>query len=637
MRIQTATLLIWIFVLSCVCNAETVVPNVSVIKPTYNGPWEGELIKRNCQVIGPLALSIQQSSNTGKYYLFCQEELNGVEDRYDIIFSDIHLISNGRKKQLSGKVVKFQNGIGWTCDDLADLTEGDILKGVIKAKLAVEKIIVEGVERTTKLKEHGISIEMKKYDGSPRYLCPLGEYCLLKITDENKDRMYYIMAKVENSMNREDAAFVQEVQKKYHEEERYPGESTIFNYKQIKLKTPTIRVNNMWRMPTKQTSFFADFGFDEADESNENNINCHYEREIDHEHSFQIDKLEVGFDCVQDGNDVFPLGIELLKYEPRELEFEITYQGSGLKKLGGTAEPKPQEVRENSIGMKFVWIPAGSFKMGSKLSPSETAEKYRGIEKSFTNEHPQHEVKISKGFWKGQYEVTQLQYKTVMGSNPSNYRFKCPRCDDFLDANIVKEGALKDIAGTHPVETVSWADAMEFCKKLSETENLSYTLPTEAQWEYACRAGTTSPYFFGDDSDKLKDYAWYADNSDEVTHPVGEKLPNPWGLYDMYGNVEELCLDWYNPDYYSKSPQNDPHNDVSIDGKYTLRSIRGGNFVCPAGVCRSATRGFVILEIDPFCEGFRIICNPSSKTNTERTLPLTLKNDSNTFRQDLQN
>jgi len=147
------------------------------------------------------------------------------------------------------------------------------------------------------------------------------------------------------------------------------------------------------------------------------------------------------------------------------------------------------KVRANTLDMEFVWVPAGKFMMGSSLSPSEIEKRYGGIIDTFSNEFPKHQVALSKGFWMARFETTQLQYESIMGENPSFYK--------------------GEDSGTHPVDSVSWKKAMEFCEKLSKREGKEYTLPTEAQWEYACRAGTTTVYFFGNDANDLKDYAWY--------------------------------------------------------------------------------------------------------------------------------
>ena len=176
------------------------------------------------------------------------------------------------------------------------------------------------------------------------------------------------------------------------------------------------------------------------------------------------------------------------------------------------------------------------------------------------------QVTLTKAFHLGVYEVTQEQYEQVMGTNPSH--FKGPQ---------------------NPVEKVSWDDAVEFCRKLSElpaekSAGYVYRLPTEAEWEYACRAGTTSEYSFGDSESELCDYAWYAMNSVATTHPVGDKKPNAWGLYDMHGNVWEWCQDWYG-DYPSGSTT-DPTGAASG----SARVFRGGSWNAVSDDCRSADR-----------------------------------------------
>ena len=181
-------------------------------------------------------------------------------------------------------------------------------------------------------------------------------------------------------------------------------------------------------------------------------------------------------------------------------------------------------------------------------------------------------MRITKPFYLGKYLVTQEQWEDVMGSNPATSRGR-----------------------RSPVETVSWDDCQEFIRKLNarfphpgplpEGEGV-FRLPTEAQWEYACRAGSTTRYCFGDDESGLGEYAWYDANSGGKTHPVGEKKPNAWGLYDMHGNVWEWCQDWYDGGYYAKSPTDDPTGPAA--GSY--RVIRGGSWFDPARGCRSADR-----------------------------------------------
>ena len=191
----------------------------------------------------------------------------------------------------------------------------------------------------------------------------------------------------------------------------------------------------------------------------------------------------------------------------------------------------------NSIGMKLVLIPKGTFTMGSPIDEEGRLE-----------DEVQHQVTISQDYYLGVTEVTQGQYEKVMGNNPSNFQFH-------------QSYKVPGDSSNHPVEMVSSDDAVEFCKRLSELPEEKkagrvYRLPTEAEWEYACRAGSTSKYSFGDDEGQLGDYAWFSGNSNQKSNPVGQKKPNAWGLYDMHGNVFEWCADWY--DDYPKQAVTDP-------------------------------------------------------------------------------
>jgi formylglycine-generating enzyme required for sulfatase activity len=192
----------------------------------------------------------------------------------------------------------------------------------------------------------------------------------------------------------------------------------------------------------------------------------------------------------------------------------------------------------------MVWIEGGSFNMGSNDGES--------------NEKPVHQVTVS-GFYMDKTEVTQAEYERVMGNNPSHFK-RCPTC---------------------PVEQVSWDDAMAYCQKTGKR------LPTEAEWEYAARAGSTTKYYWGNGS--LDAYAWYSGNSGSKTHAAGQKQPNAWGLYDMSGNVYEWCSDWYNEGYYAKSPSNNPQG--AGDGQY--RVLHGGSWYDEnPELLRSADRRF---------------------------------------------
>ncbi|MCY2987641.1 MAG: formylglycine-generating enzyme family protein [Planctomycetota bacterium] len=210
----------------------------------------------------------------------------------------------------------------------------------------------------------------------------------------------------------------------------------------------------------------------------------------------------------------------------------------------------------NSSGMKLRLMPPGEFLMGSPEADSKVS----------SDEKPQHRVQITKPFYLDVYEVTQAQYQKVMGSNPSNFKGE-----------------------SLPVETVSWEDAVAFCKRLSKlpaerAAERTYRLPTEAEWEYACRVGSTSKFSFGDSDAEVGKSVWYDKNSGNTTHPVGGKQANAWGLYDMQGNVWEWCSDWYGT--FRAGTASDP----SGPGSASDRVSRGGSWLDNARHCRSASR-----------------------------------------------
>ncbi len=265
-------------------------------------------------------------------------------------------------------------------------------------------------------------------------------------------------------------------------------------------------------------------------------------------------------------------------------------------------------VSTNSIGMKLVLIPPGEFMMGSPKELIEEESKAHAGDQwwvdHFPGEGPKHRVRISKAFYLGVTEVTQGEYEKVMGSNPSEFSATGKGKD--------KVGGLD--TKRFPVECVSWDDAVEFCQRLSERSGEKaaerrYGLPTEAQWEYACRAGSQSRWSFGDDSTKLGDYCWFDGNSGGMSHPVGQKRPNVWGLYDIYGNVWEWCQDWYDKGYYTNSPVDDPGGPPVGSG----RAHRGGGWNLVAGYCRSACRDNRASEGRGSDLGFRVCRVPADK------------------------
>lgn len=233
--------------------------------------------------------------------------------------------------------------------------------------------------------------------------------------------------------------------------------------------------------------------------------------------------------------------------------------------------------------LEMIWCPPGTFLMGSPLGELGRFER-----------EEQHKVNLTQGFWMAKYELTQEQYEALMGSNPAN--FKGPK---------------------RPMEQVSWDGAMAYCAKLSShcssslPSGYKIALPTEAQWEYACRAGTTSALNSGSAltskdgfCGNLDQVAWYGENSGSQTHEVGQKQANAWGLLDMHGNVWEWCLDWW--DERCSGEATDPVGPSAGVG----RSVRGGSWINYPGNCRSAVRFFFMPDFRYAYLGFRPVCSP---------------------------
>lgn len=237
-------------------------------------------------------------------------------------------------------------------------------------------------------------------------------------------------------------------------------------------------------------------------------------------------------------------------------------------KASNTAQDSVSKEMATQLG-PMRYLPAGEFLMGNDHGNPDEA--------------PAHKVKLS-AFWMDQFEVTHAQFAKVQLPDPSHWQ-----------DNPAK-----------PVEQVRWRDAKQFCNERSRLEGLTpcynektpdwecdysangYRLPTEAEWEYACRSGSETAYDFGE-PDKLRQYGWYAENSDQKTHAVGQKKPNPFGIYDLYGNVSEWCEDVYSPTYYRESPPIDPHGPPS-PGKDVKRVIRGGSWKSSAAQCTATFR-----------------------------------------------
>ena len=270
--------------------------------------------------------------------------------------------------------------------------------------------------------------------------------------------------------------------------------------------------------------------------------------------------------------------------------------------LDGTGLPQSVPVTRSSERMLFfrteevaitpitnmIWIPPGAFQMGSPLT-----EAGRDLD-----EDPLTQVILPTGFWMGKYEVTQLEYQAAMGVNPS-----------FFDSDPEL-----------PVESVTWNEAIDYCSRLTTRERtagrippgFAYRLPTEAEFEYTLRAGTTTRFFFGDDTNLtlVGNYAWHGGNSGDTTHRVGQKLPNAFGLYDIAGNVWEWCMDWYF-DYYPGGIVTNPSGPASGFG----RVLRGGSYSGTANsavFCRSAMRNYAFSpSYARSYVGFRVVLAPS--------------------------
>lgn len=296
--------------------------------------------------------------------------------------------------------------------------------------------------------------------------------------------------------------------------------------------------------------------------------------------------------------DLVPLAPEtpgLLGLVPQHADSAKAYQTRWARHLGFP------EVETNAIGMRLVLIPPGEFDMGSRAADVERwIQETQGMNLQgrysdfLRSESPRHLVRLTRSFYLGMHEVTQAQYQQVMGTNPSQ---------------VTARGEAS------PVDGVSWDNAVEFCRLLSEHPDEKaagriYRLPTEAQWEYACRAGSVTPFYFAVDPAHLDQYGWFAGNAKDSSHPVGGRRPNPWGLFDMVGNVSEWCSDWFAVDYYQQSPLENPAGPMSGAG----RVIRGGTFRDSwPGSLRSAFRLASPAGGRNDTVGFRVVCTLSKK------------------------
>lgn len=285
---------------------------------------------------------------------------------------------------------------------------------------------------------------------------------------------------------------------------------------------------------------------------------------------------------------------EALKKENEELKKKIDSADNGRKTLAKSSQGAINTIRERILrdfetqvfdGIDFVRIPAGSFTMGTS-EPQIADLTAKGLWSRLNNcESPAHRVTITRGFFISKCEITQKQWKTAMGKNPSAFQG-----DDL------------------PVESVSWEDAQKFISKLQERSGGEYRLPTEAEWEYCARAGGSGIFGLGSKTEpitmeKLSDYAWFTANSENKTHEVGKKTPNAWGLCDMLGNVWEWCQDWHQCGFYAAGPENDPRCDKAG----TERVFRGGAWGLEPQHARAAMRGGNLPEFKSQFVGLRVV------------------------------
>ena len=263
---------------------------------------------------------------------------------------------------------------------------------------------------------------------------------------------------------------------------------------------------------------------------------------------------------------------------------------------------------QNSIGMTFRLIPPGDFSMGSPAEESQKAKraaKLAGFDNlwiDFTegSSQPQHRVRLTEAYYLGTQEVTVAQFRKF--ADESGYKTTQERA---ATDDRTKEGATwRKYRDEQPVFFVSWEDAREFCLWLSAREQRNYRLPSEAQWEFACRAGTTTAWSTGDDPAKLTEQAWFGKDRKTGPDDVGKRLPNPFGLHDMHGNIPEWCVDWHMIDYYQRSPKDDP---IELDQSIAQgRVVRGGGYADLPELVRSSARSYQVPNRADFATGFRV-------------------------------
>jgi formylglycine-generating enzyme required for sulfatase activity len=279
------------------------------------------------------------------------------------------------------------------------------------------------------------------------------------------------------------------------------------------------------------------------------------------------------------------------------------FPGSPSAAQDKKATPKNVSVDlGGGVVMKLVGIKPGKFTMGTPKNEQIAVKKQFGdIAGNYAANETLHEVEITKPFYMGVYEVTQAEYEKVMGTNPSK----------FSPKGFGKEAVAGMDTSRFPVDSVSWQDAMSFCEKMSKRFKKKFDLPTEAEWEYACRAGTTDPFHFGQALSSKEanisgdsTYGAVAKGPDlQRTTKVGSYEPNAFGLYDLHGNVREWCKDWLDRGYYDKSPRQDPQGPA--DGQD--RALRGGSWYDGAVSARSAARAWAEPSDAKSHFGFRVV------------------------------
>ncbi|MGI5832419.1 MAG: formylglycine-generating enzyme family protein [Thermoguttaceae bacterium] len=278
----------------------------------------------------------------------------------------------------------------------------------------------------------------------------------------------------------------------------------------------------------------------------------------------------------------------------------------------GVAPGDHRSMVVNGVEYRFCWCPPGTFMMGSAED-----------EKDHENFETLHEVTLTRGFWLLETEVTQLLWRSVTGRTVKDeLRLYQPNVGGVFEPDEIKRVDRLGYGSSYPIYFISWNEATDFCRILSEKTGLNIQLPTEAQWEYACRAGTLGPFAVtqvsevtlnaeGVTTTRLSmtdpaDMCWYNENSNAGVQEVKQRVPNAWGLYDMHGNVWEMCADRYSKDYYSRSPATDPTGSTS--GEYRVN--RGGSWFSYLKFCRSACRYRNAEDYRYNNLGFRIAINP---------------------------